>query len=148
MPALDTDLPVRHAVQDDNRQLAAAMRLIGRRVAEGQSLHVPLTAALELEWVLRAGSGYAKDEVLQVRSNLLSAAELSFEAEWAVGVGDGSGAAEVLGAQMKAAPLARDAGPISTPLRECQAAGERWGDVPTQLALAETHLAQAEGAAA
>jgi predicted nucleic-acid-binding protein len=47
---------------------------------------VPVTVALELEWVLRSSYGYAKDDVLQVLSNLLSAEELSFESERALEV--------------------------------------------------------------
>lgn len=86
MPALDTNVLVRYIVQDDSGQLAAAKRLIDRCVAEGQSLFVPVTVTLELEWVLRASFGYAKDDVLQVLSNLFSAAELSFESERALEV--------------------------------------------------------------
>jgi len=86
VPALDTNVLVRYVVQDDSGQLAAAKRLIGRCVAQGQSLFVPVTVALELEWVLRAGFGYPKDDVLEVLSNLLSAAELTFESERALEV--------------------------------------------------------------
>ncbi|GIL03734.1 type II toxin-antitoxin system VapC family toxin [Betaproteobacteria bacterium PRO7] len=86
MPALDTNVLVRYVVQDDSGQLAAAKRLIGRCVAEGQSLFIPVTVTLELEWVLRASFGYVKDDVLQALSNLFSAAELTFESERALEV--------------------------------------------------------------
>lgn len=86
MPALDANVLVRYVVQDDRGQLAAATRLIDRCVAEGQSLFVPVTVALELEWVLRASYGYVKDDVLQVLSNLFSATELTFESERALEV--------------------------------------------------------------
>jgi len=86
MPALDTNVLVRYVVQDDSRQLAAAKRLIGRCVAEGQSLFVPVTVTLELEWVLRASFGFVKDDVLQALSNLFSAAELTLESERALEV--------------------------------------------------------------
>jgi predicted nucleic-acid-binding protein len=86
MPALDTNLLVRYVVRDDDAQLAAARRLIGRCVAQGQSLFVPVTVVLELEWVLRASFGYLKDDVLQVLSNLFSAAELTFESDRALEV--------------------------------------------------------------
>ncbi len=86
MPALDTNVLVRYVVQDDEAQLAAAKRLIRKCVAEGQSLFVPVTVTLELEWVLRAGFEYQKDEVMEVLSNLFSAAELSFESERALEV--------------------------------------------------------------
>ena len=86
MPALDTNVLVRYVVQDDSGQLAAAKRLIDRCLAESRSLFVPVTVTLELEWVLRARFGYAKDDVLGVLSNLFSASELSFESERALEV--------------------------------------------------------------
>ena len=86
MPALDTNVLVRYVVQADSGQLAAAKRLIDRCVAEGKSLFIPVTVTLELEWVLRASFGYVKDDVLQVLSNLFSAAELNFESERALEV--------------------------------------------------------------
>ena len=86
MPALDTNVLVRYVVQDDSGQLAAAKRLITRYVAEGQPLFVPVTVTLELEWVLRACFGYDKGDVLQVLSNLFSAAELTFQCERALEV--------------------------------------------------------------
>jgi predicted nucleic-acid-binding protein len=86
MPALDTNVLVRYVVQDDSGQLTAARRLIDRCVGDGQSLFVPVTVTLELEWVLRASFGYVKDDVLQVLSNLFSAAELIFESERALEV--------------------------------------------------------------
>ena len=86
MPALDTNVLVRYVVQDDTAQLAAAKRLITRCVEEGQSIFVPVTVVLELEWVLRASFGYAKEDVLQVLSSLFSAAELILESERALEV--------------------------------------------------------------
>ena len=86
MPALDTNVLVRYVVQDDAAQLGAAKRLIERFVAQGRSIFVPVTVALELEWVLRASFGYVKTDVLQVLSSLLSAAELTFESERALEV--------------------------------------------------------------
>jgi predicted nucleic-acid-binding protein len=86
MPALDTNVLVRYVMHDDSGQLAAGKRLIGRCVAEGQSLFVPVTVTLELEWVLRASFEYEKDDVLRVLSNLFSAVELTFESERALEV--------------------------------------------------------------
>lgn len=86
MPALDTNVLVRYVVQDDSGQLAVAKRLLDRCIAEGQSLYVPVTVTLELEWVLRARFGYVKDDVLRVLSSLFSAAELTFESERALEV--------------------------------------------------------------
>ena len=86
MPALDTNVLVRYVVQDNEAQLAVSRRLICKCVADGQVLFVPVTVALELEWVLRASFGYAKDQVLDVLSSLFSAAELTFESERALEV--------------------------------------------------------------
>lgn len=86
MPALDTNVLVRYIVQDDAAQLAAAKRLISRCVGEGLALFVPVTVALELEWVLRSKFAFPKDDVLLTLSSLFSAAELSFESERALEV--------------------------------------------------------------
>jgi predicted nucleic-acid-binding protein len=86
MPALDANVLVRYVVQDDGVQLAAARRFIRKCVADGKTLFVPVTVMLQLEWVLRASFEYAKDEVMEVLSSLLSAAELSFESERALEV--------------------------------------------------------------
>ncbi|MFA7504781.1 MAG: type II toxin-antitoxin system VapC family toxin [Burkholderiaceae bacterium] len=86
MPALDTNVLVRYLIQDDASQLAAARKLIRKYVDEQQTLFVPVTVALELEWVLRSSFGYPKDTTILVLSSLLSAVELSFESEQALEV--------------------------------------------------------------
>jgi len=86
VPALDTNVLVRYVVRDDGAQLAAAQRLIRQCVADGQTLFVPVTVVLELEWVLRSSYGCAKDEVIQVLARLFSAAELRFQSEQALEV--------------------------------------------------------------
>lgn len=86
MPALDTNVLVRYLVQDDAAQSAAARKLIRKYVAEGQALFIPVTVALELEWVLRSNFGFGKDAVVQTLSDLLSSAEVSFESERALEV--------------------------------------------------------------
>lgn len=83
MPALDTNILVRHVVGDDHAQLALVRRLIQQAIDDGQTLFVPVTVVLELEWVLRSSYGCSKDEVLRVVANLFSAAELDFESEQA-----------------------------------------------------------------
>lgn len=84
MAALDTNVLVRYIVEDDASQTAAATRLIRGAVRIDEALFVPVTVALELEWVLRASYGFAKAQVALVLSQLLSAVELSFESEAAV----------------------------------------------------------------
>lgn len=86
MPALDTNVLVRYLVWDDSSQLAAARRLIRKCVSEQQTLFVPITVTLGLEWVLRSNFGYAKDQTIAALSDLLSAAELSFESDRALEV--------------------------------------------------------------
>jgi predicted nucleic-acid-binding protein len=86
VPALDTNVLVRYVVQDDLAQLEAARALIARCVEDGQTLFVPVTVVLELEWVLRSNFEFGKDAVMQVIGSLFSAAELSFESERALEV--------------------------------------------------------------
>lgn len=84
MAALDTNVLVRLLVEDDAAQSAAARRLVRRSVADGDTLFIPVTVALELEWVLRSAFGFDKAAVAQTFSQLLSSVELSFQSEKAV----------------------------------------------------------------
>ena len=84
MAALDTNVLVRYLVRDDARQLQAAAQLIRSAVEQGESLYVPVTVLLELEWVLRACYGFDKADVTTALAALLSAAELRIDAETAV----------------------------------------------------------------
>lgn len=81
MAALDTNILIRYLVQDDDSQLAAAKKLIRSALSAGQTLFVPITVTLELEWVLRSNFKFSKDQVTNTLSSLLAAAELSFESE-------------------------------------------------------------------
>jgi predicted nucleic-acid-binding protein len=81
MAALDTNVLVRYLVADDARQYAAARRLIRRAVGAGETLFVPVTVALELEWVLRSRYEFGKEAVIDTFAQLLSADELGFESE-------------------------------------------------------------------
>ena len=84
MAALDTNVLVRILVEDDPHQLAAAKRLLRRAIDAGETLFVPVTVLLELEWVLRAAFGFGKARVTSTIANLLSTAELEFESEAAI----------------------------------------------------------------
>lgn len=81
MAALDTNVLVRLLVADDARQGAAALNLVERATRDGRTLFVPLTVALELEWVLRSRYRFAKDVVLATFSALLETQELEFQEE-------------------------------------------------------------------
>lgn len=86
MPALDTNVLVRYLVHDDAGQLAAARRLIQRCVSAGETLFIPISVALELEWVLRSNFGFDKTRVTALLAQLLGAVEVTFESEAAVEV--------------------------------------------------------------
>ena len=86
MAALDTNLLVRFLVEDDAAQLAAARRLIRKCVRAGEALFVPVTVALELEWVLRSSFGFSKSVVMQTLAQLLATTELTFQSEGAIEV--------------------------------------------------------------
>lgn len=81
MAALDTNVLVRFLVDDDPKQAAAARRLLAGAVAAGEPLFVPVTVAIELEWVLRSRYAMPKDEIVATFSRLLSTSELMFESE-------------------------------------------------------------------
>lgn len=88
MAALDTNVIVRFLMQDDAAQATAARRLVRHALDAGEPLFVPVSVALELEWVLRSRFELDKAAVLQKFSQLLSTVELNFEAdtalEWAL----------------------------------------------------------------
>lgn len=86
MAALDTNVLVRYVVRDDTAQFAAACALIRRCVEAGEALFVPVTVALELEWVLRSRYDLPKVEVIRIIATLFSAAELRFQSEQALEV--------------------------------------------------------------
>lgn len=81
MAALDTNILVRLLVQDDARQTAAVHQLLTQTIQNAETLFVPVTVSLELEWVLRARYGFAKPDIIHALSTLLRAVELSFESE-------------------------------------------------------------------
>jgi predicted nucleic-acid-binding protein len=83
MAALDTNVLVRYLVQDDDKQSALAKKLIRAAVRSGETLYIPITVLLELEWVLRSNFGFDKQQVTTILSSLLASNELSFESEGA-----------------------------------------------------------------
>ena len=83
MASLDTNVLVRYLVQDDERQFLLAKKLILAAVRAGETLYIPITVMLELEWVLRSNFKFGKVQVTTTLSGLLSSQELSFEAETA-----------------------------------------------------------------
>ena len=81
MAALDTNVLVRLVVGDDARQSAQVLRLIEDSANRGELLFVPLTVTLELEWILRARYGFARDTILTALVGLLESREFEFQDE-------------------------------------------------------------------
>ena len=86
MASLDTNVLVRYLVQEDEQQFLRARKLIRAAVRAGETLYIPITVMLELEWVLRSNFKLSKVQVTSTLSALLSSHELSFESETAVEV--------------------------------------------------------------
>ena len=81
MPTLDTNVLVRLLVADDSRQVAQAEALIDTSTRRNESLFLPLTVMLELEWILRARYDFDKATVLETLVELLETRELEFQDE-------------------------------------------------------------------
>lgn len=81
MAGLDTNVLVRWLLDDDARQSAATHALMADAHARGETLFVPTTVALELEWVLRARYRLDKLVVLKTFGALLETQGLHFENE-------------------------------------------------------------------
>src|SRR5574337_813481 len=84
MAALDTNVLLRFLLQDDAAQAAAAKRLIRAAAQAGDTLYVPLSVTLELEWVLRSRFKMTRAAVVQTFFGLLESVELRFAAAGAV----------------------------------------------------------------
>lgn len=86
MASIDTNVLVRYLVRDDERQFQRVHDFISRQVSEKEPLHIPVTVALEVEWVLRSRYKFDKDTVISAYLNLLRTREVTFENETAVEV--------------------------------------------------------------
>ena len=84
MASLDTNVLVRYLVQEDEQQFLLAKKLIRIAVRAGDTLYIPVTVMLELEWVLRSNFKFSKVQVISTLSALLSSHELSCESETAI----------------------------------------------------------------
>lgn len=82
--SLDTNVLVRLIVRDDEAQTVLVTKLLDRHRRRSESLWVPVTVMLELEWVLRSRYKFAKAEVIRALSSLLTTMELIFESEGAL----------------------------------------------------------------
>ena len=77
MIALDTNVLVRLVTGDD----AAQAKRVAARIDSGDAFFVPLTVALELEWVLRGAYQLSADRVVASFEALLSIRNLRFADE-------------------------------------------------------------------
>ena len=84
MASLDTNVLVRFLVHDDNRQSGLARKFIKAVLDASQTLYIPVTVMLELEWVLRTCYGFDKEKIVATFSSLLASAEPAFESEAAI----------------------------------------------------------------
>lgn len=82
--SVDTNVLVRHIVQDDERQSTIVAKAFERHIRKAESLMVPVTVMLELEWVLRSKYKFPKSDVIRAISALLESLELVFESEGAL----------------------------------------------------------------
>lgn len=82
--SVDTNILVRFIVQDDEQQAQVVAKAFDRHIRKSESLLVPVTVMLELEWVLRSRYKFPKADVIRTMFALLETLELVFESEWAV----------------------------------------------------------------
>ena len=82
--SLDTNILVRYIVKDDDRQSIVVAKVFEQHIRKSESLWVPVTVMLELEWVLRSRYKFSKGDVIRAMSALLATFELEFESEGAL----------------------------------------------------------------
>jgi len=79
MIGLDTNVLVRYIVRDDEKQSAAATRLIEAKCTTDNPGRVSSIVLCELAWVLTRGYGYSRAMVGRVIRRILSVQELQAE---------------------------------------------------------------------
>lgn len=84
MASLDTNVLIRLITADDPRQSLLARSLVEQAARDDESLYVPLTVVLELEWVLRSRYGYSKEQLFGTLVEMLETRQLAFQDEPAV----------------------------------------------------------------
>ncbi|OOG62263.1 hypothetical protein B0E46_13565 [Rhodanobacter sp. B04] len=84
MAGLDTNVLVRWLVDDDAGQSRRIAEMLESAARRDETLFVPLTVMLELEWVLRSRYAFAKPDILLALNALLETRELEFQTEPAV----------------------------------------------------------------
>lgn len=77
--AIDTNVPVRLLVRDDEMQFAAAQRLVAEAAAAAEPVLIVLGALLETEWVLRSRYQPDKASIASAFAALLESVNVEFE---------------------------------------------------------------------
>ena len=78
MIALDTNILARFYI-DETEPEARKQHALAKRIMAAPSLFVARTVVLELEWVMRGGYGYTRDEVAAVLQHLTGLPNVTVE---------------------------------------------------------------------
>ena len=84
MAAVDTNILIRLLVRDDLAQTALVTKLLSKTLAEQNTLFIPITVLLELDWVLRKSYQFDKTSRISVLNGLLNTIEFSIQSEAAL----------------------------------------------------------------
>ncbi len=79
MIGIDTNVLVRHLVQDDLRQSRAATQVITKQCTRDDPGFINRIVLCELVWVLESAYGYPKDTIVAVLEKLLRTSQLKIE---------------------------------------------------------------------
>ena len=79
MIGIDTNVLVRHLVQDDPRQSRAATRVITQDCTRDAPGFINRIVLCELVWVLESAYGYSKETIVNVLDKLLRTSQLMIE---------------------------------------------------------------------
>jgi predicted nucleic-acid-binding protein len=79
MIGIDTNVLVRHLVQDDPRQSRKATQVITKQCTRDDPGFINRIVLCELVWVLESAYGYSKDTVVAVLDKLLRTSQLKIE---------------------------------------------------------------------
>ena len=79
MLGIDTNVLVRHLVQDDPRQSHAATQVITKQCTRDNPGFINRIVLCELVWVLESAYGYSKDTIVNVLDRLLRTSQLRVE---------------------------------------------------------------------
>ena len=79
MIGIDTNVLVRHLVQDDPRQSRVATQVITKQCTRESPGFVNRIVLCELVWVLESAYGYSKETIVNVLDKLLRTSQLKIE---------------------------------------------------------------------